>query len=115
MKLSQANFNPIQSPVESSIPSSVLGIEKLVSSVIGFITVIGGVLFLLMFIIGSYNWITAAGKPDKLEEARNRINQSVIGLLILVGSVVIVTLIGFLLGIDLLDLSGALSKISSSP
>ncbi|HEX9817330.1 MAG TPA: hypothetical protein VGA89_00320 [Patescibacteria group bacterium] len=55
------------------------------SSVIG----IGGIVVLVFFIWGALEWITSGGDKGKLENARNRITQAVVGMIILVGSFVI--------------------------
>lgn len=51
---------------------------------------IGGLIVLIMFLWGGLEWITAGGDASKIEKARNRIMQSVLGLLILVSSFVII-------------------------
>lgn len=51
---------------------------------------IGGLIVLIMFLWGALEWITAGGDSGKIEKARNRIMQSIIGLLILVSSFVII-------------------------
>lgn len=51
---------------------------------------IGGFIVLIYFLWGALEWITAGGDASKIEKARNRIMQSVIGLLILVSSFVII-------------------------
>lgn len=50
---------------------------------------IGGLTVIIMFIWGALEWITAGGDSSKIEKARNRILQSIIGLIILVSSFVI--------------------------
>jgi NADH:ubiquinone oxidoreductase subunit 6 (subunit J) len=50
---------------------------------------IGAILVLVFFIWGALEWITSGGDKGKLENARNRITQAVVGLIILVGSFVI--------------------------
>lgn len=56
----------------------------------GTIISIGGLIVLIMFLWGGLEWITAGGDASKIEKARNRIMQSVLGLLILVSSFVII-------------------------
>lgn len=63
---------------------------------------LGGLALLVMLIIGALNWITAGGDKGKIEGARDRIMQSVIGLLVLIGTVAISTFIGSRFGINLL-------------
>ena len=39
-----------------------------------------------MIVIGGIQYVTAYGNPGKLEDAKNRINQALIGLLLAVGA-----------------------------
>jgi hypothetical protein len=49
----------------------------------------GSLFFVIYFITGAFSWITSGGDKGKLENARNRITQAVVGMIILVGSFVI--------------------------
>lgn len=60
------------------------------STIIG----LGAIVVLIFFIWGAFEWITSGGDKGKLETARNRITQAVIGLIILVSSYVIIGFIG---------------------
>lgn len=51
---------------------------------------IGAIMVLIFFIWGSIEWISSGGDKGKVENARNRITQSIIGLIILVGSYAII-------------------------
>ncbi|MBI2010514.1 MAG: hypothetical protein HYS86_05085 [Candidatus Chisholmbacteria bacterium] len=113
MTLADINFNQIESPVEAQIPSDVTGLETILSTAAGFLTITGGILFLTMFIIGAYGWITAEGKPEKLDAARGRIVNAIIGMFILVAAFAAAAVIGFLLGIDILNLSAAIETITN--
>jgi hypothetical protein len=68
-----------------------------------FITV-GGVATLLYFIWGAIDWITAGGDSGKIEKARNKITQAIIGMVILVGSFAIIGFISTLFFGDNFDL-----------
>lgn len=63
---------------------------------------LGGLALLVMLLMGGLEWITAGGDKGKIETARERITQSIIGLLILVGTVAISIFIGNIFDIDLL-------------
>lgn len=63
---------------------------------------LGGLALLVMLISGGLEWITAGGEKGKIEAARERITQSIIGLLVLVGTVAISAFIGSAFGINLL-------------
>ncbi len=59
--------------------------------------VVGGLIVLLFFIQAAIEWITAGGDSGKIQKARDRMTQSVIGLFILVFSFVIINFISSLL------------------
>ncbi len=68
-------------------------------------------LFLLAFITGFFylitgamHWITSGGDKGKLEEARNRIIHSIVGIIVVASSWAIITLIGQFIGLDLENL-----------
>jgi ascorbate-specific PTS system EIIC-type component UlaA len=55
---------------------------------------IGAIMVLVFFVWGAIEWISSGGDKGKVENARNRITQAVIGLIILVGSYAIIGFIG---------------------
>lgn len=68
-------------------------------------------LFLLAFIIaffylitGAMHWITSGGDKTKLEEARNRIIHSIVGIVIVASAFAIISLVGQFIGLDLENL-----------
>jgi len=54
---------------------------------------IGSLAVILFFLLGAFGWITAGGEKGKIEEARNKMTNAVIGLVLLVSSFV---LLGFM-------------------
>lgn len=80
-------------------------LADLIATIIRTLVVVGGIIMILYLIIGGITWITAEGKPDKLEKARNQIVQAITGMVILAAVVAISTLIGSLLGLNILDIS----------
>lgn len=54
---------------------------------------IGALLVLIFFIQGAIEWISAGGDSGKIQKARDRMTQSVIGLFVLVSSFAIIGLI----------------------
>ncbi len=91
------------------IPESIGagGIEK-GGEVIGLIiTRAVSAMFLFAFIMaffylitGAMHWITSAGDKTKLEEARNRITHSIIGIIVVAATWAIMTLTGQFVGMD---------------
>lgn len=58
--------------------------------------IFGALTVLVLFIIAAYEWLGAGGDKGKLEKARNRMTQGIIGLVLLVGSFVIINFISFI-------------------
>ena len=55
---------------------------------------VGGLAVIIMFLWGAIEWITAGGDSSKVGKARDKITQSIIGLVVLVGSFVIISYVG---------------------
>ncbi len=78
----------------------LINISRLVSSIIGFMTISGFIWFIFQFLIGGFNWITSGGDKAKLQSARDRITNSLIGLLVVVVGWAILSLAGQFFGVD---------------
>ncbi|MBI4065072.1 hypothetical protein HY409_01755 [Candidatus Gottesmanbacteria bacterium] len=72
-----------------------------ISSVIGFMTVAAAVWFIFQFLIGGFFWMSSGGDKAKLHEARERITNAFIGLLIVVAGWSILALAGQFFGYDI--------------
>ena len=44
-----------------------------------------GVVFVLLIVYAGYNWMTAAGKAEKVEKAQHTIKVAIIGIIIIIG------------------------------
>lgn len=78
-------------------------LNTLVSGIISFITIIAGLWFFIQFIIGGLQWISAGADKGLLEVARLRMLHAVIGLLIVVGSYILVGLVGNIFGLNIFN------------
>lgn len=86
-------------------------LEIILSNVLGFMTTIGGLFFIIYFVMASVEWITAGGDSGKITTARNKMMQGLLGLIILVAAYGIVGIIGGIVGIDILNPSLLLNEI----
>ena len=66
--------------------------------------IVGGLAFLLYFLWGGLQWILAGGDKGKIEEARGKITQGLIGLTVLAASYVIIKFLQSAIGLDLLNI-----------
>lgn len=76
-------------------------VTKAVSSVIGVMTVAAAIWFIFQFMTGGFYWITSAGDKGKLNEARDRIQNAFIGLIVVVAGWAVLALAGQFLGYDI--------------
>lgn len=81
--------------------SSLASVTGAISSVIGIMTVAAGIWFILIFLTGGFYWITSSGDKAKLHEARERITNAIIGLIIVVAGWSILALTGQFFGYDI--------------
>ncbi len=94
-------FGPFTTDVVSTNP--LIAITKVVSTVIGLITVSAGIYFLFQLLIGAYLWMVSSGDKGKLTQAQDRMTHAVIGLIIVVAAYAITSVVGGLLGFDILN------------
>ncbi|MFC1789901.1 hypothetical protein ACFLZP_00235 [Patescibacteria group bacterium] len=67
---------------------------------------VGGVLGSFLFlIVGAYNWITSGGDKVKTQQAKLKVTHAIIGLMILVFLFAIIELIGYIFGVNLLEMA----------
>jgi len=85
--------------------------DKLISNLIGFVTILAGLFIMVQFFLAAWVWISSGGDAGKLQKARDRMIQAVIGLVLIVAAYGIIGLIGTLIGIDILDLEGQINSI----
>jgi len=70
----------------------------IISKIIGIMTIVAGIWFFFMIIIGAYGYLTAGGDSKKIEEATKKITSALTGLIVIVLAYAFISLIGKLLG-----------------
>jgi hypothetical protein len=74
-----------------------------ISFLVTLMTTLGGLFFLYNAVMAGIYWLSAGGEQKKIQEARDRITQSVLGLIVLVFAYGLAGLIGRIVGIDVLN------------
>ena len=92
-----------RAPADLSEGEVLSTIELWISDIIGVITVLATLFFIVYAFISFFNWITAAGDQGKIEKARDRLIWSTLGLILIVAAYSIVGLIGGIIGLELLN------------
>ncbi len=87
--------SPLSNTGYGSIQSGAVGL--FITNIIRLAFVAAGIYALFNFIIAGYSYMNAAGDSKKLSEAWNRIWQSLLGLIIIVGSFALASLFGYLI------------------
>ncbi len=74
------------------------GVQKAIQLGLQFAFVIGIVLAIVFVIVSGIQWIISGGDKEKIQGARNRLTYSIIGLVIIIASFLIVTIVISVLG-----------------
>jgi hypothetical protein len=78
-------------------------LNTFLSTFIGFLTTLAGLMFLVYFIFAALSWITAGGEKGKVETARQQMTNAALGLIVVIAAYAISGIVGKVLGIDILN------------
>ena len=99
----------------TSAQGAVTGLSRVLSLVIGLITLAAAIYFMVQLFISGLGWISAGGDKARLEKAQNRMQHALIGLIIVVAAYALTSIISNILGIDILNLQNVLEKLEFAP
>ena len=91
-------------------PGNILA--KIISNVIGAMTIGAGLWFLFQVIIAGYNYMNAAGDKARIENASRKLTNSLIGLALVVAAYGLLGILGTFLGIKFLEVGSILDIIT---
>lgn len=102
MKILAQTFNlpggyQLQGP--EGFSSDITSIGSLIAKVIPFIFAVAGFGLLLMLLAGGFSFLTSAGDQKKMDSARSRITNAILGFIIIFAAYWLVQIAGFVLGI----------------
>ena len=69
-----------------------------INAILGYVMTFAGLLLLLYLIWGGVEWITSGGDKGKVESARNKITNAIIGIIVLAAAYAIANFVLGLLG-----------------
>lgn len=75
-------------------------IQKIVSRIIDVVLGLLGLIFLILILVGGFQWMTSAGEPEKIKKARGLLTNAVIGLLIISAFYAITQFVFSLIGVE---------------
>ncbi len=108
-------FQPVSegyNPTEVTNESVVESLVKIISGIIGIITVVGALFFIVFFFIAAFQWVTSGDDSKGVDKARNRMLQGVIGLVVMVLGYSFIGLIGRIVGLDLINLEETIMSVA---
>lgn len=103
-QLAQLTNPAINGPL-ANITDPTQSFNSIISLLITLAFIIGIIVFIGYFIWGAIRWIISEGEKPKMEEAKKHITQAVTGIVILLLIFLILTLIGNIFSVDLLNLT----------
>lgn len=86
----------------SKISTAAEIFTNILSRTIGVMTIVAGIWFIFQFIIGGYSYMTAGNDSQKMGQATQKITSALIGLVVIVAAYAIISLLGSLLGFEIL-------------
>jgi large-conductance mechanosensitive channel len=93
---------------------SVFQFEKIISTIIGFFTIIGVIFFVVQVILAGFTLISSKGDPKQFQAAQAKLIHNLIGLLIVVVAFGVTAFLTSLLGItDIFDLQNSIKTVNT--
>lgn len=77
--------------------------NKIISNIIGVMTIGAGIWFIFQFIIGAYSWMAAGSDQQAIQNAQQKITNAVMGLVVVVAAYALISLLGAILGFEILQ------------
>lgn len=110
-----SGLNPDQQlPGTAWASNADAGFSQFLSQLFTALFAIVGLLLLLYFIWGGIDWITSGGDQSKVANARNKITQAAIGLIVFASAFAIVNVIQLAFGLELIKFSITGTKTTST-
>lgn len=96
-------FGPFSGLDLSNVSEAASAFASIISKIIGLMTVIAGIWFFFILLIGAFGYLTAGGDSEKIKSATKRIGNGLTGLIVIVLAYAFISLIGRMLGLDILN------------
>ncbi len=78
-------------------------VETIFSNLLGVFTLVGAMMFIVYFVLGALKWISASGKAEQIQQAKDQMINAALGLIVVVLAYGIIHIVGSILGIDILN------------
>lgn len=92
--------------------TSVSVFNQVISATIGVVSAIAFIWFSVNVLLGAFSMLTAGADKNKVAEARKKITNNVLGVIIVVSAIFLASIIGQILGIDILGGANLIYQIA---
>lgn len=104
-------FGPWGEAGQFKIMVASLAFAKIISNIIGVLTIVAGLWFIFQLISSAIGIMSASGDPKKLETSSASIKNAIIGLVVVVAAYALMSLLGKLLGFEFLNIVDSIKKL----
>jgi amino acid transporter len=101
-------------PIAENLPAAPLDLGSYVSNIVGVALSVAALAAFIFLVFGGIQWITAGSDKGKVEEARSRITNAIIGLAIVAASWAIFLLVDHFFGIGITSSSSSSNTYADS-
>jgi len=86
-------------------------LATLISTVVGVMTAIAFIWFVILFFLGAVQYLTSGGDKSATEAATGKIRTAIIGLVIVISAIFFIQLVGTIFGIDILNINNFFTRL----
>ncbi len=77
--------------------------ENIIGGIVGIFITVAVIFFLIQFLLGGIAWIVSGGDENRVKAARDKLQNALIGLVVVFSIFAIIKLIGYVFGITELE------------
>ena len=87
-------------------------LANILTLVVSFLTIIAGFWFAIQFILAGWEMLTAGSDSNKMSQAQKKIINSLIGLFIVIGALLMIKIIAAVTGINILNVTSLIKTLT---
>jgi len=84
--------------------------NNIISTILAFLTVIAALVFIFRFFTAGFSYMNAGGDKEAVKSAQEQIQNSIIGLVIVVVAYAVISIIGDLLGFKIFNMADIIGE-----
>lgn len=101
--------NPLTGNINSMTPTGF--VAGLLSFLVNGLFILAIIYFFFSLVMGGISWIGAGGDKNALSEARARVSNAIVGIVVVLSTYIIVNLLASVFGIELINIDLSILQI----